>query len=258
MARPLSARTLLDRLGTSPFVTEVFGEASRVYRAAFIQGEEWKTDVTPTRKLTEAEHHATASGFAVAHYLGVLRQLVHLPGYLKQYRRTSALVSRGVTRASDLTYHLEGFLVRVEMLKDRAYQLCSAVCHTGLGLNAVNERAILRNRIVRSVGLDGPLKELKSICQPYKLSRNEVVHTHGLLDEDIRRAEFFLLARPSLPKHLRVRAATSYRSLVKSAAEEKARELDAFVRAALETSIGLFELLHPQFQLRQNQLEFDA
>ena len=254
MPRPTSTLTNLDRLQKSSFVRRVLEDAARVDRDTSDPASRSLVEATPVRNLSEAEFHSSASGFALSHLLGLLDQLAKTPAYVLEYRRTKSLAARRVTRAADLTYHLEAFVVRTSMLEERVLQLCSAVCHTGLPLNAVSERAILKNSSVLSMGLSEPLKEFRKLCQPYAQVRNQVVHQHGYLDADLRRVELLLLASRTLPGSQRYAAASSYRFLIGQLAEAKGRELDTFARSAIEATSVLFVALDGQYQRRQRQL----
>lgn len=249
-----STITLLDRLEGSVFSRLVLEDGMRIDQEAFEQGHAAKIEVRLTRPLAEHEVHAVGTAFALAHLLGVLRQVVRIPGYLRKYTRTRTLAAVGATRASDLVYHLEGFLIRTTTLRDRALHLCSAVCHTGLPASAVNQRSILGNEIVRANGIDVRLKGLDRLSGRYSQARNQVAHEHGLLDADIRLIEGVLLASRILAAPQRRAAASHYRRLVGEASATKADEVDAFARSAIAAVGELFVALERVYQLRQRQL----
>jgi hypothetical protein len=232
----------------------VIDDGRRIDREAFEQGHAAEIEVRLTRPLAEHEVHALGTAFAVAHTLGVLRQLARIPAYLKQYSRTPALAAVGATRASDLVYHLEGFLIRTTTLRDRVLHLCSAVCHTGLAANAVNQRSIAGNSIVKSNGIDENLKTFDRLCGRYSQARNQVAHEHGLLDADIRLIEGVLLASRILPAPQRSAAASHYRRLVGEVSATKADEVDAFARSAIGGAGELFVALERVYRLKQDQL----
>jgi hypothetical protein len=228
--------------------------AMEIEREAGAQKDRSLVESNLTRDLTEEEYHARATSFALAHLLGALQQLAYTPGYLRQYRRTPALAAAGATRASDLVYHVEGFLVRTASFKDRCLQLCSAACHTGLNGAAVNQRAIASNSHIRSTALGERLKYLDRLCSPYAQARNQVVHQHGLLDEQVRRVELFLTASRVLDPPLRAVASRTYRQLVNEIAHEKADEFESFTHAAVDFSRLLFTDLESIYRLKQRQL----
>ena len=60
-----------------------------VEREAFLPGRASDVDTRPRRELTEAEFHVRTTGFALAHFLGILSQIVQAPAYLDDYRRTA-------------------------------------------------------------------------------------------------------------------------------------------------------------------------
>ncbi len=245
---------MLRELDMHPFTVLVLNDGTRIDRDAFARGRPSDIEATPTRTIAEAEFHALRTAFTLSHYLGALNQIVCTPAYITEYRRTRALARKGITRASDMVYHLEGFLVRVRICEDRALQLCSAVCHTGLAPNAVNFRTVSRNSIVMSTDIEGPLKELHKICGRYSEARNQVVHQHGYLDSDVRRVEAVLLASRVLPAPRRNAAAASYRFLVNELGRTKGAEIESVAAALIACSTKLLDAFMPQYQLRQRQL----
>lgn len=249
-----SLRVGLDELGTSTFARQVFEDARQTDRDAFEQGRAADLEAMPKREISEAEFHRLACGFALAHLLGLFDQLVLVPAYLSRYTRTPQLAAGGGTRAADLRYHIEGFLIRATMLEERILQLFSAVCHTGLALTAVNRRAIASNSKVTSPGLEKHLRSFQSLCSPYIQLRNQVVHQHGYLDADLRLIEGVLLGSRILPIPKRHAAASHYRWLVKELARTKEVEVREFVAKGIELSTSAFEDLHVQYKRRQNQL----
>jgi hypothetical protein len=251
-AKPL--RVLLDGLQRAEFPRVVLAAAMAIDRDAFRPGNFREVEARPRRDLTEAEFHALATSFSLVHLLGVLEQLARTPAYLREYRRTPALAAAGGTRASDLVYHLEGFLVRVGTFRDRTLHLSAAVCHTGLDGRSVNQGTVTSNRIVQSTGVATKLKALERLCSPYLRSRNLVVHEHGLLEEDIRSVEGLLLASRLLPVPRRFAAAAAYRRQVQELAINKGIEVERFVKNALEFSSDLFGLLREKYELKQRQL----
>lgn len=258
MPRVASVASQLASLQQSPFAAQVLAEGLRVDRAAFSYPTAAAIEAVPLRSLSEAEFHALSCSFAISHLFGVLQQLAHSRAYLTEYRRTKALAAVGATRASDLVYHLEGFLVRTSMYRDRTLQLCSAVCHTGLAKSAVNYRTVSTNSIVVSEGIAPKLKGLEKLCSPYAQARNQVVHQHGLLNDEIRLVESSLLASRILPPSERGAAAASYRYLIKHLGERKGLEIEKFARSAIELSRDLFASLAPQYRRRQLQLRAEG
>lgn len=254
MSRKSSIATQLRTLQSSEFPTRVIREGSEIDHTSSRKVAVTGTQAVPNRDISEAEFHTLATAFAVAHLLGALEHLTRVPAYIRQYRRTPALANAGATRASDLVYHLEGFLVRTVGLRDRTLQLCSAVCHTGLALNSVNPRAISTNSIATSTGISTKLKELEKLCSPYSQARNQVVHQHGLLDEDIRLLEGLLLASRVLEIPRRYAAGAAYRRMVRDLAEQKSEEIESFIRSAIQFTGELFTILAPQYDLKQRQL----
>lgn len=246
--------TLAFRLGEHPFAKSVFSENAAVLKAAYASGKATDIDSKPVRDLTEAEWYVRSCGFALAHLLGLLQQLAQIPGYITQYRRTDALAARSVTRASDVTYHLENFLVRTQSLQDRALQLCSAVMHTGLDLRDVSYVRMIRNARVQSTGLDVSLKAINELCQKYSQTRNQVIHQHGLLDGELRRVELILMGSRVVNHEKRGAMASSYRYLVQDLASRKTAEFDEFTRSAISSVDQLFGALAPQYSRMKARL----
>src|SRR4051812_11199907 len=106
MPRQASLATHLKLLQTSRFPQVVLAEGLRISEEAFESSNITQVEAVHRRELTEAEHHALAVSFAIAHLLGGVEQFVQTPGYLQGYVRTKSLARVGVTRASDITYHI--------------------------------------------------------------------------------------------------------------------------------------------------------
>lgn len=58
------------------------------------------------------------------------------------------------------------------MFRDRTLQLCSAVCHTGLDLSAVNYRSIVTNRIKSSFIAGGQLRNDSDAVGDFEFGRD--------------------------------------------------------------------------------------
>lgn len=251
---PTKPITLASRLDRHPFAVGVFEDNRAVLKSAYAPGASREVEAAPERPLSELEWYVRACGFSLAHALGLIHQLAQVPGYLAQYRRTSALASREVTRVSDVTYHLENFLIRTQSFQDRTLQLCASVLHTGLDLRSVRYTDMIRNNHVRSTGIQDLLKAINTLCQQYAMTRNQVIHQHGLLDADLRRVELILMGSRAVEKDRRGAMASAYRFLVGEVASRKTAELDEFTRSAIGLAEELFAALAPRYERMKDRL----
>lgn len=222
-------------------------------RGVYTIASPFDVDAKPDRELTEAEFFAIGCGYSMSHLLSLVSQLEYAPAYLRESRISDGLRAAGVTRLSDVVYHWENYLIRSRGLEDRVLQLVCDVLHLGIDRKNVNFSLIRRNAHVRSISVAAVLDRLHKLIQSVANERNRIIHERGVLDEDFRRLEFWLVARRLLPDRKGI-AIGQYLTGIREIAPSKAAEIEAFLKDAHDVLLDLFDDLAPRYAKKFEQL----
>lgn len=207
------------------------------------------------RKLTEYEFYLSNCGYTIAQFATICNQIVMIPAYIKEYYRTKAMRSYGVTRLHDIAYHYENFIIRTKSLDDRVLQLCNAIFHLGINKKDVNFNLIINNSHILSSSILTQIKDIHNFCDQYGNQRNQIIHQHSILDEDLRRIELMLNTSRRGEPDLKIFAQSQYRRLIKEYVNENLPQLDDFLSKLLIKIYKLFDSLEIIYQMKKKELK---
>ena len=249
-----SGTALTDFLGKHELTDLIFRGARKVLEETSTAGSVFKVDPEPSRELTELEYFAIGCGYSVSHLIGLVRQLEQSPAYIRSYTRSKRLTNAGIDRVTDLVYHWENYLVRAKALEDRVLHLVNKVLHLGLDGRHVSFTLLRQNAHVKSKQkIESNLDRVHALVEPVASERNRLIHERGVLDEELRRLEFWLLAQRSLPER-RDLARGRFLSEVRSVVPMKAVEAEQFIERARPVLTDLFDTLAGAYRRTRNRL----
>ena len=245
--------SLASKLAEHRLSKEILTDARAVEEDLYPKGSLLKAHSEPSRSPTELEYHAIGSGYSLAHFLSHLTQLHQMPAYLESYSRSKSMEARGVNRVAHLIYHWENYILRARGLEERALQFTNAVLHLGIDPRDVRANSLLRNVHVKSTATRDILKRVSRLVQPVAGERNRIVHERGLLDEDLRRLEFWSLIRTEMPER-RDLAVGRYLTEVREVVPKRVEVVERFNGECGEIMKDLFDNLAPRYRDIRNRL----
>lgn len=145
------------------------------------------------REPNEHEFFMLSVARTMSYLLSCCEQLEQIPVMLKTHRQTNTLQKADITRPHLISYHLENHLIRMEGLMDRLLKLLDATFHLMNDPSQCRWQTISRNRKIQASTLLPHLKSLRRMLDRHSAQRNDVVHHHSLMDDDLRRIEMFEL-----------------------------------------------------------------
>jgi Cthe_2314-like HEPN len=157
-------------------------------------------DSTPTKVVAkysrdpdEHEFFILTVGTAIAELITHCDHLDYIPLLLSTYRATPAIKVAGFNRHNHIVFHVESYLVRTQSLYDRVLKLVDASFHLLNAPRNCTDRVVLKNVKVERTGVPTVIKRLAKLLEPYARTRNEVIHQHGVKDDQLRLLEMYCL-----------------------------------------------------------------
>ena len=231
------------------FVELGFGNAVDVSKKLYT-GSISKVEPEYLRDPDEYEFYVMEVGHTLAHLLNLCEQLIHSALFLTSFSQTKRMKNAGITRASQLQYNVENYIIRSQSLHDRVLKLVNAVFHLGLRPQDCRHRTITKNTHVRITDIPSNLKKIRKLVDQYRQDRNIVIHHESYQEDDLRKLEMFYLVQ-SLENDQKP---TDYeippyvtRNLSKKIVDQKTEEYDHFNVTAFTELELLFNKLKPKY-----------
>jgi hypothetical protein len=176
----------VNNIGEHPFVTLVFKDAFEVDN---LLADSTPLNVEPSYKRlpTEREFYILKVGHSLASLLHLCLQLDQALFYISNCRITPSMKNARIDRPSHLTYNIENYLIRTQMLYDRVLQLVNAVAHLCNSDENCTHKIIIENLKVKQTRLPVLLKSLKKHLGKYIYKRNQIIHVRSYNDNNLRR-----------------------------------------------------------------------
>lgn len=244
---------LFEAVTTHELASTLFEDAANLGTDLYDPQQLLEVDPTPKRDFTEIEYYVSSCGFSLAHLLNRLNQLIHIPAYLREYKRTPDFRRYKITRLDVISYHYENYIIKVRSVADLSLQLIASVFHLGLPRHRVKSDVVLSNAHVISSTASDKLKSLMRALESYGPQRNEIVHQHSILHPHLRRIELMLNVS-RLNNEYRVHGRTRYISLLNQFVSDSVPEIENSVEALLSQVSELFELLMPVYRKTKSRL----
>jgi hypothetical protein len=167
----------LLHLDMHPFVTDVLQKGVAVTQ---LLGDRHTLRVVPVYSREPDEHEFFLLGVSVStvEVLNCCHQLQQIPILLTSHRQTAAMEKVGITRHTQIVYHVENYLIRTQSLLDRIWKLVNAVFHLTNDDKHCRYDVVMGNVKVRISELPVALKTFKKILDVYVRDRNEIIHHH--------------------------------------------------------------------------------
>ena len=113
----------------------------------------------------EHEYFVLRVGNTLSQLFSCCEQLEHGLHFIANYRETEVMRKAGITRAKHLTYNVENYLIRSQVLYDRALRLTDAVFHLTNGEAQCTHATIVNNVKVAHTGVPKALRVSESISR---------------------------------------------------------------------------------------------
>ena len=183
----------VNTLGEHPFVTNVFKDAFEVDK---LLDDSTPLNVEPSYKRDpdEREFYILRVGSRLASLLHLCLQLDQALFYMSNCRITQSMKNARIDRPSHLTYNIENYLIRTQMLYDRVLQLVNAVAHLCNSDENCTHEIIIENLKVKQTRLPVLLKSLKKHLRKYIYPRNQIIHVRSYNDDNLRRLALMSVA----------------------------------------------------------------
>jgi hypothetical protein len=248
-----------DSILMLPFVDQATGAAVKIATALGDKA----ANVKPifNRDPDEHEFFILNVGASISHLLTLCEHLRVTPILLTHYRTTRPMTKAGVTRNFHVMFHVEGYLIRVQGVLDRALKLINAAFHLCNSDRNCTEHILLKNtKVEHHTEVGTALKVLKKAVDRYRAERNEVVHAKHFMEQRLRYAEMYdILARsrqldedPSADDLFE-----ESNELVRELAAEKKREFETFnvelaghLKAFMETLAPIYTAEEAALRIR--------
>lgn len=180
--------------------------------------------------------------------LSSIERLLEVPFYITRFPNNSAFTKAGITRVKWIRYHYSMFTITAVTVADTSLLLSAEVFDLGLEPRDCSERSITKNRHIRGKSTEKALRELHKLAQPYRETRNAVVH-HGE-EADLGQIDLWEMltwletrnpgSRQPISKELR-------EVLVRGERQKLAQTLHGQAHAFVDAAQTLFDALHDPF-----------
>lgn len=184
-----------ETLSHHPFVKTAFGDMRIVMkeRPELFPGSRYDSEAL----ADEYEFYLLRIGNALARLLTECNQLEHGVLLMSVYRDSAALREAGVNRVNHLIYHVESYIVRTQIVYDRALRLVDRFFHLGNKDSELRHQTIVSNFRVKNTTIPSALKALSKHLRKYADDRHEIVHRGNFQDEELDNLEMFALLEAS-------------------------------------------------------------
>jgi hypothetical protein len=236
-----------DSILSLPFVDQVTGAAVKI--AAALGDKAANVKAVFNRDPDEHEFFMLNVGASISHLLTLCEHLRVIPILLTNYRTTPSMTKMVVTRHTHVVFHIEGYLIRVQGVLDRALKLINAAFHLCNSDRNCTEHVLLKNaKVEHHAEVGVAFKALKKAVDRYRVERNEVVHAKHFMEQRLRHAELYDVVARSReldgdPSAKDLMKASD--ELVRELASEKKWEFETFNVELARHLKALFEALAP-------------
>jgi hypothetical protein len=211
------------------------------------------------RPLRTDEEHVKRSLVSAAELIKVCDQMVYAVEFLSGFRARAVPHSSSLTRLDYIVYHIENYIIRVNMIMDRALQLANSAFWLGIPEEECRFTVVASNEHVARTEVDQCLRELVGTLKPYRRYRNVIIHRRQYTDDSLEEVEpFYILEKigsgDSEEDLLGHRYYFSKR-LTDQLVREKRVEFTAYNQAVFERIAKLFASLLPIFKAIQTKLK---
>lgn len=182
----------LDELRQHVFLTRAFAAARPALLDIQAPGGKWLRN-EERRLPDEHEYFVLRVGNTLSQLLTCCEQLEHGLHFIANYRETDAMKKAGITRAGHLRYNVENYLIRSQVLYDRALRLADAVFHLRNGEAQCTHATIVNNVKVAHTGVPKALKSLRKVLARFVEARHEIIHRGTFQDEELERIEMITI-----------------------------------------------------------------
>jgi hypothetical protein len=132
----------------------------------------------------EHEFYIWRAGSALAALLSASDRLVHSVVFLSAYRQTKALQEAAITRTDHLTFGIENFIIRTQVIYDRVLRLVDAVFDLRNDEQMLTHKLVTTNLRIRHSTIVPVLKRIQKKTRQYSEQRNKLLHRGTWQDDD--------------------------------------------------------------------------
>jgi len=118
---------------------------------------------------------------------------------MSQFRDSPAMKKAGVNRASHLAYSVESYIIRTQIVYDRALRLVDRFFYLGNVDSELRHSAIVSNVHVSDTGVPVALKHLRKHLGKFTELRHEIVHRGSFQDDELNTLEMIAILNQSEP-----------------------------------------------------------
>lgn len=202
------------------------------------------------RDPDEYEFYLIEVGQTLSQLLSLCDQLTQTTVFLSAFSPTKRMKEVGITRASQIQYNIENFLIRTQSLHDRVLKLVNAVFHLGLDLRDCRHDTIVKNLHVKVTVVPTNLQRIRKLLGKYQQERNMVVHHAGYVENDLRKLQLFHLVQNHSDDIEQEMFLNSTRYLTRKIVTQKIEEFSHYNEAVfLELALLFDELISKYNQM---------
>lgn len=151
------------------FKTVVLDEESPIKRVQ-VSESELKLDATKI-----VDHYMISCAMAlsgISNAMDKAKLAVELIGY-EQIKRFN---TEAYSTSEVISLFYETAIIRAQSIYDRVLIFTNKLLDLGISNECISHNALVTNDKVKEVGLDAKLKQLNSVCNKYRLTRNTIIH----------------------------------------------------------------------------------
>lgn len=176
----------IQELHEHEFFTEVWKESSAIQRALGIDP---LSDGENIPLMDELQFYVVRVGFTLAHTLTWVEQLHQAIHFLSDFSYSKKQKDEGLQRHHHFIYNLENYLIRLQSVYDRLLQLVNNVFHICISDELINHSLIVSNLKVKRTAIPSLLKSVKNTIKDKAAERNQIIHRHSYVDQELRKLE---------------------------------------------------------------------
>lgn len=253
--------TMTGPLHNSEFMQALSQSASQILKEVIPEDQSPRKQRKFRRPLRVDEEHVRRSIISAGELIKVCDQTIYAIEFLSGFRARKAPTSSSLTRLDYMVYHIENYIIRTNMIMDRALQLVNAVFWLGIPERECRFAVVANNEHVAKTEAGQCLKDLENTLKASRHPRNIIIHQRQYTDDSLEEVEtFYILERIHSEDSDSEQDSLDWsrhfcKRLTDQVVREKRREFSAYNQGILNEVAKLFASLLPVFRENQARLK---